>query len=197
MARLEKNSFDEAGINPFNAPIPGESLTASPDNKKAWERPPEYTNEDDAMKEIYLLLTEQDKLKQLINTIDDGVPLDEIAQVILYKGYTEGKYNPDLMLLLIEPTLYLLISIADYAEIKDYVLYTGEDNDPDTEIPESDITPIDMDGDGKPDMVKPTKMIREPKAESVSAGLLSRIKKELPAKVEAVTTEEEVEEEVE
>ena len=149
------------------------------------------------MKEIYLLLTEQDKLKQLINTIDDGVPLDEIAQVILYKGYTEGKYNPDLMLLLIEPTLYLLISIADYAEIKDYVLYTGEDNDPDTEIPESDITPIDMDGDGKPDMVKPTKRIREPKAESVSAGLLSRIKKELPAKVEAVTTEEEVEEEVE
>ena len=57
MARLEKNSFDEAGINPFNAPIPGESLTDSPDNKKAWERPPEYTNEDDAMREIYLLLT--------------------------------------------------------------------------------------------------------------------------------------------
>jgi hypothetical protein len=45
-------------------------------------------------------------------------------------------------------------------------------------------------------MVKPTKRIREPKAESVSAGLLSRIKKELPAKVEAVTTEE-VEEEIE
>ena len=196
MARLEKNSFDEAGINPFNAPIPGESLTASPDNKKAWERPPEYTNEDDAMKEIYLLLTEQEKLKQLINIINDGVPLDEIAQVILYKGYTEGKYNPDLMLLLIEPTLYLLISIADYAEIKDYVLYTGEEDDPDTELPEDDITPIDMDGDGIPDKVKP-EIKREPRAESVSAGLLSRIKKELPAKVEAVTTEEEVEEEVE
>ena len=196
MARLEKNSFDEAGINPFNAPIPGESLTASPDNKKAWERPPEYTNEDEAMKALYLILTEQEKLRQLINIINDGVPLDEIAQVVLYKGYTEGKYNPDLMLLLIEPTLYLLISIADYADIKDYVLYTGEEDDPDTEIPESNITPIDMDGDGKPDMIKPSKMIREPKAESVSASLLSRIKKELPVKVEAVTTEE-VEEEIE
>jgi hypothetical protein len=195
MARLEKNSFDEEGINPFNAPIPGESLTASPDNKKAWERPPEYTDEDDAMKAIYLILTEQEKLKQLINIINDGVPLDEIAQVVLYKGYTEGKYNPDLMLLLIEPTLYLLISIADYAEIKDYVLYTGEEDDPDTELPEDDITPIDMDGDGIPDKVKP-EMKREPRAESVSAGLLSRIKKELPAKVEAVTTEE-VEEEIE
>ena len=195
MARLEKNSFDEAGINPFNAPIPGESLTASPDNKASWERPPEHTNEEDAMKELYLLLTEQDKLRLLINTIDDGVPLDEIAQVILYKGYTEGKYNPDLMLLLIEPTLYLLIAIADYAEIKDYVLYTGEEDDPDTQIPEDDIIPIDIDGDGIPDKIKP-EMKREPRAESVSAGLLSRIKKELPAKVEAVTTEK-VEEEIE
>jgi len=195
MARLEKNSFDEAGINPFNAPIPGESLTASPDNKKAWERPPEYTNEDDAMKEIYLLLTEQDKLKQLINTIDDGVPLDEIAQVILYKGYTEGKYNPDLMLLLIEPTLYLLISIADYADIKDYVLYEGEDDDPDTQLPENNTVPVDIDGDGKPDEIK-TKMKREPKAESVSAGLLSRIKKELPTKVEQAIGEKTEEEQI-
>ena len=29
------------------------------------------------------------------------------------------------MLLLAEPTIYLLIAIADYAEIKDYVLYEG------------------------------------------------------------------------
>ena len=194
MARLEKNSFDEAGINPFNAPIPGESLTASPDNKKAWERPPEYTDEDEAMKALYLLLTERTKLKSLIDIINDGIPLDEIAQVILYKGYTEGKYNPDLMLLLIEPTIYLLIAIADYADIKDYVLYEGEDNDPDTELPENNTIPIDIDGDGKPDEIK-TKIKREPKAESVSASLLSRIKKELPVKVEeAIGTETEEEE---
>ena len=54
--------------------------------------------------------------------INDGTPLDQIAQVTLYKGYTEGKFSPDLMLMLIEPTLYLLIAIADYAEIKDYIL---------------------------------------------------------------------------
>jgi hypothetical protein len=46
-----------------------------------------------------------------------------MAQVILYKGYTEGLWNPDLMLSLIEPTIYLLINIADYADIKDYTLY--------------------------------------------------------------------------
>ena len=192
MARLEKNQFDEAGINPFNAPVPGESLTTSPDTPKSWERPPQFTNEDDAMVEIYLRLTERDKLKSLINIIDDGIPLDEIAQVVLYKGYTEGQFNPDLMMLLIEPTIYLLISIADYAEIKDYVLYNEEDGDPDTEIPNDDITPVDMDGDGIPD--EPKAKV-EPNKDSVSESLLSRIEKELPTKVEEASVEE-IEEEV-
>ena len=187
MARLEKNRFEEEGVNPFNAPIPGESLTSSPENPKAWERPPEFTKEDDAMKAIYLLLTEEDKLRILVNTIDNGVPLDEIAQVLLYKGYTEGKYTPDLMLLLIEPTLYLLIAIADYAEIKDYVLYAEEDNDFDTQIPEDKSIPVDI----KTNKVKPSKMVREPKADSVSASLLQRIKTELPGKVKQVIGEEE------
>ena len=185
------SEYEEAGLNPFNAPIPGESLTSSPENPKAWERPPEFTNEDDAMKALYLLLTEQDKLKVLVDTIDEGVAIDEIAQVILYKGYTEGKYNPDLMMLLIEPTIYLLISIADYAEIKDYVLYNGEDTDTDTQIPEDDITPIDMDGDGIPDKVAPSKEIKKPEEDSVSASLLQRIKTELPGKIKEATSGEE------
>ena len=190
MARIEQNQFEEQGVNPFNAPIPGESLTSSPENPKAWERPPEFTNEDDAMKALYLLLTEQDKLKVLVDTIDEGVAIDEIAQVILYKGYTEGKYNPDLMMLLIEPTIYLLISIADYADIKDYVLYEGEEDDSDTTLPDDNIEPIDMDGDGIPDKIKPSKEIKEPTEDSVSASLLSRIKEELPSKIEKIKPEE-------
>lgn len=190
MARLEKNSIEEAGINPFNAPIPGESLTTSPDNPKAWERPPEFADDDEAMQEIYLLLTEQDKLRELINIIDEGIPLDEIAQVVLYKGYTSGKFNPDVMLMLIEPTIYLLIAIADYAEIKDYTLYEGEEDDPDTEIPDDNIVPIDVDGDGVPDEPEvKTKERAKPDDSSVDASLLSRIKTELPAKVEAATNE--------
>tara|TARA_R110000823_G_scaffold101013_1_gene217209 strand:+ start:37 stop:618 length:582 start_codon:yes stop_codon:yes gene_type:complete len=186
------SEYEEAGLNPFNAPIPGESLTASPENPKAWERPPEFTDEEDAMEAIYFVLTEQTKLRELIKLINQGIPLDEIAQVVLYRGYTEGKFNPDLVLLLIEPTIYLLISIADYAGIKDYVLYAGEDDDIDTEIPDDNIVPIDMDGDGVPDEVKPKKEVREPKEDSVSDSLLSKIKKDLPSKIEQVSEEEKI-----
>ena len=179
--KLKENQFDKVGVNPFNAPIPGESLTTAPDMPKAWERPPQYTTQDKAMEAIYMEITQEDSLRKLINIINDGLPLDEIAQVILYKGYTEGKFSPDLMLLLIEPTLYLLIAIADYAKISDYTLYNEETDDPDTEIPEDDITPIMMDEDEE---VKEEK--RKPTKESLGESLLSRVEGELPAKVAEV-----------
>ena len=184
---IDKKLIEKEPRGGFDFPIPGESLTSSPDNSKAWERPPEYVNEDKAMEALYLLLTDQDKLPSLIQLIDSGVPIDEIAQVILYQGYTAGQYNPDLMLTMIEPTIYLLISIADYAEIKDYVLYEGEEDDPDTEIPGDDVTPVDMDGDGIPDETTDEPRITKPDEDVVDKSLLSRIKTELPGKVKAAT----------
>jgi len=186
--KIKQNQFDEVGVNPFNAPVPGESLTASPDTPKAWERPPELTDQEEAMEAVYMELTEQDTLRKLVNIIDDGIALDELAQVILYKGYTEGKFNPDMMLNLAEPTIYLLIAIADYADIKDYVLYDGEEDDPDGQIPDDDITPVNMDEDEVEEKVK-TKP--EPTDKSVSSSLLSKIKTELPSKVEEVVEKEE------
>jgi len=185
--KLKENQFDEVGVNPFNAPIPGESLTTAPDMPKAWERPPQYTSQDKAMEAIYMEITQEDSLRKLINIINDGIPLDEIAQVILYKGYTEGKFSPDLMLVLIEPTIYLLIAIADYAHIEDYTLYNEEVDDPDTEIPEDDVTPIMMDED-EDEEVKEEK--RKPTKESLGESLLSKVEGELPAKVAEIKEKE-------
>ena len=185
--KLKQNQFDEQGVNPFNSPIPGESLTTSPDMQKNWERPPRYTDPDDCIENIYLELTSDESLPELVNMINQGIPLDDLAQVVLYKGYTEGLWTPDMQLLLIEPILYLLISIADYAEIKDYTLYEGEEDDPDTEIPGDNITPVDMDGDGIPDETTDEPRITKPDEDAVSESLLSRIKTELPGKVKAAT----------
>ena len=188
--KINTTQFEEANINPFNAPTPGESLTNSPDMPKQWETPPEYTEEDEAMEAVYLELTTEDNLMPLIDLINEGTPLDQIAQVLLYRGYSKGLYTPDLMLMLAEPTIYLLIAIADYADIKDYVLYEGEEeDDPDTEIPGDDVTPINMDEDEEvvEEKIKPTE-------EVLSKSLLAKVKQELPSKVEAAV---EVKEEVE
>jgi hypothetical protein len=178
--KIKQTQFDKVGANPFSAPTPGESLTTPTDMPKAWERPPQFIDQGNAMEAVYMELTEIDNLRKLIDLIDEGTALDEIAQVVLYKGYSEGKWTPDLMMLLIEPTLYLLIAIADYADIKDYTLYTGEETDPDAEIHGDDVEPVDFDEDEE---IKTDKMA-EPKAESLGESLLSRVESELPSKVE-------------
>ena len=190
--KIKANQFDEVGVNPFNAPIPGESLTSSPDMPKAWERPPQYTDPDEAMEAIYMELTAEDSLRKLINIINDGIALDEISQVVLYKGYTEGKFTTDLMVMLIEPTLYLLIAIADYAEIKDYTLYNEEVQDEeDTELPPDDITPVNFDGDDdEEDKESSVSKGEEPKKETLSKSLLAKVEGELPEKVRTIKEKE-------
>ena len=88
------------------------------------------------------------------------------------------------MLMLIEPTIYLLIAIADYADIKDYVLYEGEEDDPDTDIGEDDITPENMadvsDEEEEPRIEKPSKDVINP-------SLLAKIETELPQKLNKET----------
>ena len=182
--RVKENQFDKVGVNPFNAPVPGESLTASPATQQPWEQPGRYTEQDKAMEAVYMELTSPDNLEKLINIINDGTPLDEIAQVVLYKGYTEGLFNPDLMLLLIEPTLYLLIAIADYADINDYILYEGEDTDPEAEIHGDDVEPVNMDED------EVTEERPAPKKETLGESLLAKVESELPAKVAEIKEKE-------
>ena len=55
-------------------------------------------------------------------------PVDEIAQVILYKGMTSGAFNMDLMLMCVEPTMYLLIAIAEEYDIEP-IIYEDQDDD--------------------------------------------------------------------
>ena len=62
--KAKLNKFEETGRNPFNAPTPGESLTRDPEQKFPWERPPEITDVDTAIKEVFVMLTER---KSLIN----------------------------------------------------------------------------------------------------------------------------------
>ena len=131
MAEFDKaqpNQFEKEGMNPFNAPTPGESLTRDPEQKFPWERTPEINDVDTAIKEVFVMLTERKSLIELLNILNNGQPVDEIAQMVAYRGMSLGKYNSDLMLLLLEPLMYLIIAIAEEYDI-DPVIYEGMDDD--------------------------------------------------------------------
>lgn len=126
--KTEPNQFEQAGVNPFSSPTPGESITVPKETRHAWESPAKHTTVEPVMEELFLNLTEKETYIELLNLLNNGTPIDQLAQVILYKGMTEGLYNPDLMLLLIEPTMYLLIALAEENDIEP-VIYEGQDDD--------------------------------------------------------------------
>ena len=64
--RLKENQFDKQGVNPFNAPIPGESLTTTSDVPHSWERPPNILKKMIVWKNIYLELTKKNLLPELL-----------------------------------------------------------------------------------------------------------------------------------
>ena len=107
---------------------PGESLTSNPDESKSWEQPPEYTNIRDALEHVLSKLIEEKTYLSIVGAIGKGIPISDVVQQILYIGFTKGKWNPDMMLLLIEPLMYLVISLCEKAGVE-YVLYRGEEED--------------------------------------------------------------------
>ena len=51
--------------------------------------------------------------EKLLNTLRDGVDIESVVQVLLFKGFQDGKWSPDLMLMLIEPMVASVEIIND------------------------------------------------------------------------------------
>jgi len=129
-----------AAENAKGRPVAGQSLTNSPEQPYKWEQPPEFTTVNEANLFILQSLIEEKTYTNLVLSVADGVPVADVASVILYHGFTQGKWNPDLMLLLMESVMYMIIGLVEKAGIFNYKLYSGEseddknDVDPDTQI---------------------------------------------------------------
>ena len=113
------------GRTPFERPVSGQSLTNDPDSKRPWEQPPIYTDIQSAVMSIVADSYEKETYKMIALELADGMPVGSMASMILQAGFQEGKWNPDLMMLLIEPTMYILAAIAEQCGI-DYLLYEGD-----------------------------------------------------------------------
>jgi hypothetical protein len=106
--------------------VPGQSLTNSPDNKYKWESPPEFTNHKEASLYVFSVLTTPETVPNLLESVANGVGVIDLASIVLYSGFLEGKWNPDLMALLMEPTMYMIMALSEKANIK-YVVDSGDD----------------------------------------------------------------------
>ena len=115
-------------------PIPGQSLTDDPENPAPYERAPTYTSVHAASEYLWESFIEPDTYVKLLKSVSQGVPLADIAQIILFKEFQQGSWNPDLMLMLFEPTVYMIMALAERLDLP-MTIYEGELDDEDEEEP--------------------------------------------------------------
>ena len=115
----------------MEGPVPGQSLTNSPDQAYPWEGEPKYTSVKDAREEIFLQLLDPKKLEGVQQLMMNEVSVNAIAQMVLTDGFKTGKFNPDLMLNLLEPTMYMLMAIAEKSGIEPVIESENDEDDED------------------------------------------------------------------
>ena len=130
---LKSKLIPEAEPYLFKAPIPGQSLTNSPDQPYPWERPPEITTQKEAMNKIFLEIIKPDNMETLGTAMSDGIPIAGLAEVLIKTSFQKGKINPDLAITLMEPVMYMLLSVAEKIGV-DPVLSDDEEDDRSAEL---------------------------------------------------------------
>jgi hypothetical protein len=126
MAMTEKAAQFVQGNMERGRPIPGQSLTNDPSQPYNWEKAPEFTNAKEAMLYVFENLTVPETTANILLSLSKGIGVIDIASITLYTGFTEGKWNPDLMMLLMEPTMYMVMALAEKAEL-DFVMDSAEE----------------------------------------------------------------------
>jgi len=102
----------------INAPIPGMSLTSEPGNRP-WENPPSLVSVEDAM-EFYTrrILGTPENYDQVLDIIESGLPIRNIANILMKTSVMEGYHTIDVGILVLPVVEELLMSVADMHDVE-------------------------------------------------------------------------------
>ena len=108
-----------------NRPIAGQSLTNDPEAPMPFEKATKFSNAHEAVEYLWVKMIDENVYPKLMTSLSEGMPVMDLAQMLCRGGFQEGLWNPDLMILLLEPTAYMLIALAERLDI-DLVIYKEE-----------------------------------------------------------------------
>jgi len=136
-----ENNFSQEGMDELinlsnqGAAIPGQSLMNDPEQSQPWEKPAKYSNPREALNIIVNEILQPKAVENIVAALANGAAVADLSIAILYSKFSTGDINPDVMLLLVEPVMYLMMAIGEEANIK----YNIEGNDLDEFDDEDDL----------------------------------------------------------
>ena len=128
---MNEEEFEEFQSG-MGRPIAGQSLTNDPENPAPFEQAPEFTELDSASLYLWETITDPEVYAPAMEVLSDGQPIMDLVQLVLKSEFQKGMFNPDLMIMLIEPLAYMFLALAERQDI-DPVFYRGEEEDDEAE----------------------------------------------------------------
>ena len=114
-------AMQKSALDKFDAPMPGESLTAEP-GAMQYERPPDLNTDDEVMDFLFEKVSREDTYVTLMRMIDVGLPIVTIADQVLLSGASAGKWSLDVAMLTMEPLVLMLATLATRAGINPTIM---------------------------------------------------------------------------
>lgn len=102
---------------PFDAPIPGQSLTAAV-GSRPWQSPPKYATIEDALTYYIPRITSEEMYDDLLDIMELGVPITSLADTIQAAGVMQGLHSVDVGVLISPVIIEMLALIGDEAGIE-------------------------------------------------------------------------------
>jgi len=112
----------------LDAPIPGQSLTAEP-KSRPWRRPSQAKTVDDAVALYAPIFQSKKAVKQMLQQIENGIPLTSLADLLITANAMEGRHNLDVGILVAPILVETMATFAEMADI-DYVIGTEDRETP-------------------------------------------------------------------
>ena len=101
-------SYEEPGVNKFDAPIPGQSLTDEPGNYP-WEHPPKTPSIEEATDYVYESIMKPENMERMFTLLRMGIPIEALVKIITFSGFLEGRWTVDTAKLL-EPIVAMMVA---------------------------------------------------------------------------------------
>lgn len=101
----------------FDAPIPGQSLTAEL-GARPWQTPPQFTTIEEAIDYYIPRLQSEEVTEQLLDVLEMGIPVTTVANTMQLASVMEGKHSVDVGMLVLPVLVELIMLIADTAGIE-------------------------------------------------------------------------------
>jgi len=134
--KFSQEGLDEiVNLSSQGGAIPGQSLMNDPEQSYPWEKPAKFANPREALDIIVTELLQPEPMKNIVAALSNGAAVADLSIAVLYSKFSTGDINPDVMLLLVEPVMYIIMAVGEEANIK----YNIEGNDLDEFDEEDDI----------------------------------------------------------